>query len=85
MTKSDINAKPFYDEKKITGKNQIGITMIQGVLFALMGYLGSYSANFMWKIQQDHPKFLIVSGITALFAFSVICVLIIWVAKKYLD
>ena len=86
LLKSDrVNDKmiPWYKRKRITSKNQIGLALLFGAIFALMGLLGSYSANFLYKLADTNLTMWYITGFVALSGFFSLIWVIIKAAKKY--
>jgi len=65
-------------------ENQIGFAIIVGIIFAVMGFLGSVCANFLWWWQQNHPKTIIFTGVASVLTFLGLIIWLITIAKKYL-
>ncbi|MBI2558596.1 hypothetical protein HYW20_04695 [Candidatus Woesearchaeota archaeon] len=63
-------------------KKNVGFGILLGLIFGLLGFIGSYSANFLWWYQQRHEKTLILSGIVALVLFFGIILCLLHLAKK---
>jgi len=73
-------------QKRISAKNQVGLAILLGVVFAGMGFIGSYSANFLWYWGQAHRSvlWLSVSGLIAFVIFIGLLLFLIRTAKKFL-
>ncbi|MBI2101642.1 hypothetical protein HYT53_03435 [Candidatus Woesearchaeota archaeon] len=74
-------------KNKITKNNKIrkniGLGILLGLIFGLFGFIGSYSANFLWWYQQKYEQTLILSGIVALILLFGIALLFFYLGKKW--
>jgi len=75
----------WFKRKKTSSKNQTGLSIVFGIIFALMGFLGSVYGNFLWWWQQNHPKTIIVTGAVSGLAFFGLIFYLIIIANKYLQ
>lgn len=76
--------KRLVDKKRVTNREAIGVTIKLGITFALLGFLGSFSASFLWHILEKHTFFTYVIGTLAILAFGGLLYYFYKTANKYL-
>ena len=54
-----------------------------GVMFSLLGFIGSYLSNFAWFWQIEHPKFLYLNGFIAFISFFGLISMLLKIANRY--
>ena len=67
--------------KRLREVQFFGLTIVAGVAFALLSFLGSYGATFLWAWGQTDPKSIAwnyISGAIALIAFIILSA---WIAR----
>ena len=64
-------------------KKKVGLGILLGLMFGLFGFIGSYSANFLWWYQQKYEQTLVLSGVVALVLFFGITFILLYLAKKW--
>lgn len=69
---------------KLSKKN-IRLGILLGLIFGLFGFIGSYSANFLWWYQQKYENTIFLSGIIALIVFFGLVFLFLYLDKKWTE
>lgn len=64
-------------------RKEKGLVILSGLIFGLFGFIGSYTANYLWWEQQQSQRYLVISGTVALVAFFGIAIFLLYRGKNW--